>query len=324
MYGVIGEHDSDAVMIRTFIHRLAYNSRTPVVTFGYGGCGQMLRKGAGKLRDFRSQGCTRFVVCYDTDGDDRAEREAEALDRIVSPANLPAGSCLVLVPTEEIEAWILADADHAIPHLFHTWTAPDTPSPETVPSPKEHLERLSRTAQRRERYAHSAHNVSMAPYLALARLAQRCPSFRPLVSFVQGADRPIPDALVLKAAAGHVRAFAGRQTNTRDAGQLCTAAEWVAFAQFVLGQSGQFPHLVHLVERSWSPTASLRADLTSAPSGSKTPAAVRRVLAMLVQATASHEREPAFGVTDGAHPHCPQCPPPASTPQRSRRGRPRK
>ena len=49
---------------------------------------------------------------------------------------------------------------------------------------QEHLEKLSRASNHRPRYSHATHNERLAKYVNLDKVYRKCPSFRPLQSFV--------------------------------------------------------------------------------------------------------------------------------------------
>jgi hypothetical protein len=100
---------------------------------------------------------------------------------LVNAAGFPE-TC-VLIPVQEIEAWILADIQ-AVTKIFSGWLPDEIHNPEAIPSPKEHLEALSRQANRRPRYSHAVHNPRVAQHLDLEKVYRKCPSFRPLKDFV--------------------------------------------------------------------------------------------------------------------------------------------
>lgn len=186
MYGVIGEDKSDVETLKVLIRRLANNDRLTVHAKGYSGCGEMLRKGSRQLVLFAAQGVRRFVVCYDADRDDPLRRKKEATEKIWEKALSDgiAGSCCIVVPVQELEAWILADLS-SVSKVIESWRPKDVASPETIADPKEHLEKLSREHQK-PKYVHAIHNQKIAGFLDLGKVAKRCQSFVPLVEFVQG------------------------------------------------------------------------------------------------------------------------------------------
>jgi hypothetical protein len=195
LYAILGEDESDVETLNVLVRRLALNTGLSVKRKGYDSCGELLRKGAAQLRSYLALGCTRFVVCYDSDGEDPQARYAEVLDKILKPAairpyvsGMPlqgiASCCCVLIPIQEIEAWILADIE-AVTNVFTSWKpSPIKQNPETIPSPKEYLERLSRQTNKKPIYHHATHNQVVARHLNLELVRSRCPSFGPLVDFV--------------------------------------------------------------------------------------------------------------------------------------------
>lgn len=184
MFGVIGEDQSDVDTLRVIIRRLWRGDPVKIRTRGYSGCGQMLNKGAGQFGLFRNQGASRFVVCHDADQSPAAAIRDAVLERVIRPARVSGSACIV-VPIQEIEAWILADLSK-VSVVIPSWAPPpnDIASPEAFTDPKDWLERLSRQ-HARPRYVHAVHNTKIAEHLDFAKVARSCPSFRPLQDFVQ-------------------------------------------------------------------------------------------------------------------------------------------
>ncbi|MBP6187389.1 MAG: DUF4276 family protein [Azonexus sp.] len=184
MYGVIGEDPSDVETLKVLIRRLANNEKLPVFVKGYSGCGEMLRKGASQLKLFAGKGVVRFVVCYDADRGNPVARELEARQKVWDKALADGihGECCIVVPIQELEAWILADLS-SVSKVITSWTPKDVSSPELINDPKEHLERLSRQHQK-PKYIHAVHNQKIAFHLDLAKVAAKCGSFVPLMEFV--------------------------------------------------------------------------------------------------------------------------------------------
>ena len=182
MYGIIGEDASDVNVLKVLVRRLRQDAGVPIKVKGYAGCGEMLRKGVAQLCAFADLGCTRFIICHDADGPDPAERFHRVNQELVRPAGI-AGRCCVVIPVQELEAWILADIQ-AVTNVFASWHPESVANPESIQSPKEHLERLSRALNLRPRYSHATHNERVAKYLDLAMVKRKCPSFRPLQEFV--------------------------------------------------------------------------------------------------------------------------------------------
>ena len=105
------------------------------------------------------------------------------MERIITPSGITHHYCII-VPVQEIEAWILADIE-AVTRVFPSWLpAAFAGNPELIDDPKEHLERLSKATNKKPIYHHSTHNRVVAEHLNLNKVRQRCPSFQPLVDFV--------------------------------------------------------------------------------------------------------------------------------------------
>ena len=184
MYGILGEDNSDVAMLKVLVRRLANDKSLPVKGKGYGGAGEMLRKGAKQLDLFKAlYSCERFIVCHDADGPDPGPKKILVDERIVKPSGV-ANACCILVPVQELEAWILADIECAI-NIFTSWQPAPIQNPEKIVSPKEYLEKLSRDSKQRPRYSHAVHNEKMAKHLDLDKVQNKCPAFSELVEFVR-------------------------------------------------------------------------------------------------------------------------------------------
>lgn len=184
MIGVIGEDQSDVDMLTQLIRRLANNQRLEIKTKGYRGCGEMLRKGAAQLKAYNTAyDCRRFVVCYDSDRSAPQERMDQLKREIIDRSGLHSEFC-ALVPTQEIESWILADL-HAVTKVITSWVPDkDISNPESINDPKEFLEKLSRRFKK-PLYSHAVHNPKIAVHLDLDKVSAKCMSFRPLVDFIR-------------------------------------------------------------------------------------------------------------------------------------------
>ncbi len=183
-YAVLGEDRSDAETLQVLIRGLANNPRLPVKLKGYDGCGGLLRKGHRDLDEFARQGCDRFVIAYDADRDPPTLRYESARAQILAPSRIAAAACCIVVPVQELEAWLLADLP-AVVKVLPGWRPDPVANPERIQDPKEHLEKLSRDSQHRPRYSHALHNPRLAANLDLTVVERKCPSFAPLAAFVR-------------------------------------------------------------------------------------------------------------------------------------------
>lgn len=183
MYGILAEDDSDTQTLKVIVKRLAGNSSLTVKTKSYNGCGKLLRKGAKQLQLFKELSLTRFIVCHDADGPDPRQKHDLVIRKIVQPSGL-SSDCCVVIPVQELEAWILADIECAS-NVFPSWKPKPIENPESIPRPKEYVERLSRSSNHKPRYSHAVHNERMAKHLDLGKVATKCSAFRTLVAFVK-------------------------------------------------------------------------------------------------------------------------------------------
>ena len=147
----------------------------------------MLKKGVAQIRSFANLKCDRIIISYDADGPhNKAEiRRQEVITKLIKPAGV-SSRCCALIPTQEIEAWILAHLP-AVTVVFTAWRPKESyPNPELVPSPKEVLIKLSRDPEtRKARYVPHVHNEIIAEHLDTKELERKCPSFKELVTFVK-------------------------------------------------------------------------------------------------------------------------------------------
>jgi hypothetical protein len=190
-YAILGEDTSDADTLEVIVKRLA-GQTTDVKSRGFDGCGEMLSKGAKQIGLFASLGYKRFIVSYDADTDDPNRRRQTVMEKIVWPAGV-AKDCCVIIPVQEIEAWILADIE-AVTNVIPSWRpSPFKENPEAVNRPKEHLEWLSRSSNKKPRYSHANHNPRVAEHLDLKIVRERCSSFRPLFEWIGKAESELPN-----------------------------------------------------------------------------------------------------------------------------------
>lgn len=132
---------------------------------------------------------SRFIIAHDSDTSDPKEISKKVRDAVVVPSGL-SDDCCIVVPIQEIEAWILADLN-AVQQVL-TGFRPPKPisSPEHIQNPKEHLEGLTKDERGFPRYEHSRHNEKTAQYLDLAMVRNKCPSYRPFERFVLDSTQP--------------------------------------------------------------------------------------------------------------------------------------
>lgn len=183
MYGILAEDDSDIQTLKVIIRRLADDKTIPIRGKGFSGCGKLLKDGWKYLKSLPSLNCSRFIFAHDADQRNYREVQRQLFDSIIKPSGLRTSICL-LIPVQEIEAWMLADLA-AASNIFPGWTPKSVPNPESISSPQEYLEKLSRLGGGRPRFSHAVHNEKLAKHIDLLKVSKHCPSFRPLEDFVK-------------------------------------------------------------------------------------------------------------------------------------------
>jgi hypothetical protein len=183
VYGILGEDNSDVATLKVLVRRLAQDKSLSIRGKGYDGAGDLIRKGAEQLGLFRLLGCKRFIVFHDADGPNPEPKRKLVDEQVVQPSGV-GDACCIVVPVQELEAWMLANIECAV-KVFSSWRPGPISNPESIPSPKEHLERLSRDSRQRPRYDHAVHNEVMARHLDLDKVERKCREFSVLARFIR-------------------------------------------------------------------------------------------------------------------------------------------
>ena len=184
MLAVLGEDKSDANAVAILIKRILMRFEISVKTKGFNGCGDLRNKVARDARNFARLGIKWVVVCHDADQNNPTTIRQRIYDRFEAN-DAVREKVFVVVPTQEIEAWILADTASALSMLnvicnrvYHT--------PENIQNPKEVLVELSRDVNRKKtRYVPRIHNEKAMSEIDLRLIESRCPSFREFADFIR-------------------------------------------------------------------------------------------------------------------------------------------
>jgi hypothetical protein len=185
MYVVLAESKSDFNCLKTLIRLLAKNNAIPVKGKGFGSCGEMVKEGAALCRLHKAQGYRKFIICHDKDKATRQEQYNKVASKIIKPAKIENDSICIVIPTEELEAWILADIK-AVSNVISSWKPTEKfDYPETVSNPKEKLEKLSENPKQKPLYNHAVYNEKVMQHLDLNIVKKKCPSFRELADFIE-------------------------------------------------------------------------------------------------------------------------------------------
>lgn len=194
MYVVIAEDASDVKCLKILIKRLAGDKPLTIEGKGFGSCGNMMNKGARFLNSYSNQvNFSKFIICHDRDKRSYQSVYKNVDDRIIKNAGINNKEICILIPTEEIEAWILADIK-AVSMVIPSWQPKGNyQSPEKIENPKEVLQSLSRINKPRPLYNHALHNEKIMGYLDLAVVKNKCPSFAELAAFVESGKANYPN-----------------------------------------------------------------------------------------------------------------------------------
>lgn len=182
MFAVLAEDQSDYQTLAALIRR-ATQPNMPVTGRGFSGASQLLKDGHRSLKALAALPRNKaFIVCVDADELDSERRQKEVLEKVVVASGVGKG-CTVVVPTWEIEAWILADINAAA-NIFGKWkTLNEITHPENIQHSKEYLVKLCKKGTSPP-YNHAAHNQKIASYLDLDKVYGRCKSFRPFMDAI--------------------------------------------------------------------------------------------------------------------------------------------
>ena len=178
--GVIAEEKNDVEVLYELTCKIINEREFSFKQFVGHGCGKLRRKCGAWAVNLLRRGCTHLVVVHDLDKRNESELRAE-LDSAIKDTEFTRS--LVLIPIEEIEAWLLADAK-ALKNTFKMRKQPKVPAkPETVADPKEHLADLV-ARHSKTKFLNTVHNKKIANAVGLSAL-KRCPSFAAYPPFIK-------------------------------------------------------------------------------------------------------------------------------------------
>lgn len=178
--GIIAEDVSDVDVVSVLLEKYSPKNTFSIRRFVGNGCGKLKNKCRTWAQALIQGGCQHVFLFHDLD------RNAERDLRDLLAAKLPSKefpTTLVVIPIEELEAWLLSD-ENALKGAFNLKATPKRyKNCEEVKSPKEELQRLLWNSDRK-RYLNTVHNKRIAEKVSLANL-RRCPSYRAFDQYVQ-------------------------------------------------------------------------------------------------------------------------------------------
>ena len=177
--GLIAENDSDYRVMSELTAKIIPSNSFTYKKFAGGGCGKLRRKCAAWAQNLLNRGCSHLVVLHDLDNNDEVELREDIEGKI---NDIRFDAKVVLIPVQEIEAWLLSDAE-AIRRVFNMDRTPRVPTnPESVNNPKEKLRDVVWVGAKK-RYINTIHNEKIASALDLRKITT-LRSFRPFPGFL--------------------------------------------------------------------------------------------------------------------------------------------
>jgi hypothetical protein len=125
------------------------------------------------------KGCTRLVVLHDLDGNDEKKLRTKLLNCV---KGIRFKVYVILIPVQEIEAWLLTDAN-SLKYVFGMSKIPKLPNnPEAIRHPKEKLRDIVWKATGKH-YVNTIHNKRIAAASQISKV-KTCVSFRQYPKFI--------------------------------------------------------------------------------------------------------------------------------------------
>lgn len=193
MFAIFAEDKSDFETLKKIVKKIAGNQSLQVKGRGFDGGSELLKDGARSIKALsKIPNIRKFIVCHDADSCCNKQKLDEVVSKVIKPSGINASQIIAVVPTAELESWILADVN-ACRHVFRSMPLQsEIKNPESIKNAKEHLARLCRE-RTIPKYSNATHNPIIADYLDLQKVYRKCPSFRVLaesVDKVTGIQRP--------------------------------------------------------------------------------------------------------------------------------------
>jgi signal recognition particle subunit SEC65 len=181
-FAVLAEDQSDAEAICVLVKRIADTTGLAVFKHGFSGCGNLRKKAGKHIKSLEGLGATHFIICHDADRSSPREIKESVRASIRSKHTLP-DQHRIIVPVQEIEAWIIAD-EKAIQQIIPTLKIKPVNQPESLNNPKEWLKTESRRLKTKPLYDETTLNEKVCQHLDISIVQKKCQSFSELVEFV--------------------------------------------------------------------------------------------------------------------------------------------
>ena len=179
-YGLIAEDASDIEVIKKLAKKVCGRNISSSYFVGKG-CGPIKRKAVAWCKAFATKGCSQILLVHDRDRHD-VDLLRFQLNGVLSLA--PQSKKVVVVPSEELEAWLLSDHSAIKMALNLRKAIKEEHYPEKIKSPKEYLgAAVWKVSNKTVNYVNAIHNPLIADHIDVARISKKCPSFKPFAEF---------------------------------------------------------------------------------------------------------------------------------------------
>jgi hypothetical protein len=178
--GVLAEDASDIDVLRAVLPKIAPRKNFGIKPFHGQGCARIHSKCRRWAVVLAKRECSVLILIHDSDGNN-VTKISSGIKASLKPCPIPI--YLIVIPIEEIEAWLLTDPA-AIKATFNLKKNPKCPAnPERIRAPKEYLRDLVwKASGKTKEYINTVHNKGIAERLALTSL-RKCSAFLPLQAF---------------------------------------------------------------------------------------------------------------------------------------------
>jgi hypothetical protein len=180
--GVLAEDNSDVEVVHELIKKFKSPQSFCIRRFTADGCGKLKYKCRAWSQQLFLKGCTVLLLLHDLDKKNLKELRRD-LSASLTPC--PISKHVIIIPIEEIEAWLLSDPK-ALKDAFSFKSMPKlSGNPEKIISPKEKLESLVwRLFGKKKRYLNTVHNAVIAKHASIQSL-RKCSAFHAFECFIR-------------------------------------------------------------------------------------------------------------------------------------------